>query len=73
MAVKGLLRGLPWWVKWVAIPVVAVVLFGGVIASAAFIVVSLLFKALILVALVGGLLYVVRKFKGSSSSADDRW
>ncbi|CAL9469837.1 MULTISPECIES: DUF5326 family protein [unclassified Streptomyces] len=73
MAVKGLLRGLPWWVKWVAIPVVAVVLFGGVIASAAFIVVSLLFKALIIVALVGGLLYVVRKFKGSSPSADDRW
>ncbi|KUH38721.1 MULTISPECIES: DUF5326 family protein [Streptomyces] len=69
MAVKELLRGLPWWVKWVAIPVIAVVVFGGLIASAVYFVVSLLFKALVFVALVGGLLYVVRKFTGSSSSS----
>ncbi|CAL9465329.1 DUF5326 family protein [Streptomyces thermolilacinus] len=73
MAVKELLTGLPWWVKWVAIPVIAVAVFGGMIASAVFFVVNVLFKVLVFVALVAGLLYVVRKFKGSSSSADDRW
>ncbi|MFJ8697039.1 DUF5326 family protein [Streptomyces roseolilacinus] len=73
MAVRGLLAGLPWWVKWVAIPVIAVAVFGSLIATAVYFVVSLLFKALVLVALVGGLVYVVRKFKGSSPSAHDGW
>ncbi|GGQ11936.1 DUF5326 family protein [Streptomyces roseolilacinus] len=73
MAVRGLLTGLPWWVKWVAIPVIAVVVFGSLIATAVYFVVSLLFKALVFVALVGGLVYAVRKFKGSSPSAHDGW
>ncbi|WP_374986781.1 DUF5326 family protein [Streptomyces fradiae] len=73
MAVKELLTGMPWWVKWVAIPVIAVVVFGGLIASAVFLVVKLLFKVLVFVVLVAGLVYVVRKFKGSAGSGDGRW
>ncbi|MDT9681869.1 DUF5326 family protein [Streptomyces sp. TRM76323] len=73
MAVRGLLTGLPWWVKWVAIPVIAVVVFGSVIATAALFVVGLLFKVLVFVALVAGLVYVVRKFTASSPSSRDGW
>ncbi|NKY13175.1 DUF5326 family protein [Streptomyces somaliensis] len=73
MAVRGLLAGLPWWVKWVAMPVVAVFVFGGVIATAVYFVVSLLFKALALVALVGGLVYLIRKLRKSPSSSDGGW
>ena len=73
MAVKELLTGMPWWVKWVAIPVIAVVVFGGLIASAVFFVVKLLFKVLVFVVLVAGLVCVVRKFKGSGGSGDGRW
>jgi hypothetical protein len=63
--------GLPWWVKWIAVPVIALVVFGGLIASVVGFVVWLLFKALIFVALVAGLIYVVRKFTSSSSSRSD--
>ncbi|MFI9245690.1 DUF5326 family protein [Streptomyces sp. NPDC053086] len=63
--------GLPWWVKWVAVPVIALVVFGGLIASVVGFVIGLLFKALIFIALVGGLIYVVRKFMGNSSSRSD--
>jgi hypothetical protein len=45
--------------------------FGGLIASVVGFVVYLLFKALIFVALVGGLIYVVRKFMAGSSSHGD--
>lgn len=71
MAVRDILTGLPWWVKWIAVPVVALVVFGGLITTVIAIVVGLLFKVLILVALVGGLVYVVRKFVSSSSSRGD--
>ncbi|MFV2117389.1 DUF5326 family protein [Streptomyces sp. Act-28] len=73
MPAKGLLTGLPWWVKWVAIPVIAVVVFGSLIATAVSIVIGLLFKVLVFVALVGGLVYGVRKFKRSTPSSHDRW
>lgn len=63
--------GLPWWVKWVAVPVIALVVFGGLIATVVGFVIGLLFKALVFVALVGGLVYVVRKFTSSSSSRGD--
>ncbi|MFC8517564.1 DUF5326 family protein [Streptomyces sp. NPDC057257] len=63
--------GLPWWVKWIAVPVIALVVFGGLIMSVVSIVIGLLFKVLIFVALVGGLIYVVRKFTSSSSSRSD--
>ncbi|MDN3259448.1 DUF5326 family protein [Streptomyces sp. CSDS2] len=65
---REIFAGLPWWVKWVAVPVIALVVFGGLIASVVGFVVGLLFKALVFVALVGGLIYIVRKFTGNSSS-----
>ncbi|QXE35854.1 MULTISPECIES: DUF5326 family protein [Streptomyces] len=71
MAVREILTGLPWWVKWIAVPVIAIVVFGGLIMSVVAFVIGLLFKVLIFVALVGGLIYVVRKFMSSSSSRGD--
>ncbi|APY87398.1 hypothetical protein DCW30_11265 [Streptomyces alfalfae] len=73
MAAKEIFAGLPWWVKWVAVPVIALVVFGSVIVSVVGFVISLLFKALLFVALVGGLIYVVRKFISGSSSARSDW
>lgn len=71
MAVREIFTGMPWWVKWIAVPVIAVVVFGGLIASVVGFVIGLLFKALIFVILVGGLIFVVRKFASSSSSRGD--
>ncbi|MBL1083297.1 DUF5326 family protein [Streptomyces actinomycinicus] len=68
---REIFAGLPWWVKWVAVPVIALVVFGGLIAHVVGLVISLLFKVLVFVALVGGLIYVVRKFTGNSSSRSD--
>lgn len=68
---REIFAGLPWWVKWVAVPVIALVVFGGLIASVVGFVIGLLFKLLIFVALVGGLVYVVQKFTSSSSSRSD--
>ncbi|MFJ8081589.1 hypothetical protein RKD23_003861 [Streptomyces sp. SAI-170] len=68
---REIFAGLPWWVKWVAVPIIALVVFGGLIAAVAKFVVALLFKLLIFVALVGGLIYVVRKFTAGSSSRGD--
>ncbi|MEU6928007.1 DUF5326 family protein [Streptomyces sp. NPDC046385] len=68
---KEILAGMPWWVKWVAIPVLALVVFGGLITSVLTFVVGVLFKLLVFVALVGGLIYVVRKFTSSSGSRED--
>lgn len=67
MAVREIFAGMPWWVKWIAVPVIAIVVFGGLIASLLAFVVGLLFKILIFVILVGGLVFVVRKFMSSSS------
>jgi hypothetical protein len=71
--VKELFGGLPWWVKWVAVPVIAIIVFGGLIASVVGFVIGLLFKVLVFVALVGGLVFVVKKFTGSSSSSGREW
>ncbi|MCX2179125.1 MULTISPECIES: DUF5326 family protein [unclassified Streptomyces] len=68
---KEILAGMPWWVKWIAIPVIALVVFGGLITSVLTFVVGLLFKLLVFVALVGGLIYLVRKFTSSSGSRGD--
>ncbi|MDV9169212.1 DUF5326 family protein [Streptomyces sp. W16] len=68
---REIFGGLPWWVKWVAVPVIALVVFGGLIATVVSIIVSLLFKVLVFVALVGGVIYVVRKFTAGSSSRSD--
>jgi hypothetical protein len=63
--------GLPWWVKWVAVPIIALVVFGGLLMTVVGFVITLLFKALVFVALVGGLIYIVRKFMANSSSRSD--
>ncbi|MEE1798598.1 DUF5326 family protein [Streptomyces sp. NPDC101062] len=73
MAVREIFTGMPWWVKWIAVPVIAVVVFGGLIMSLLAFVIGVLFKVLIFVALVGGLIYVVRKFTASSSSSRGDW
>ncbi|MBO0652400.1 MULTISPECIES: DUF5326 family protein [Streptomyces] len=71
MAEKGIFDGMPWWVKWIAVPVLVLLVFGSLIMSVLGFVISLLFKALLLVALVGGLIFVVKKFTSSSSSRGD--
>lgn len=73
MAEKGFLEGLPWWVKWIAVPVLVLAVFGGLIMSVLGFVIALVFKALLLVALIGGLIFVVKKFTSSSSSSKGDW
>ncbi|MCX4771232.1 DUF5326 family protein [Streptomyces sp. NPDC049967] len=68
---REIFAGMPWWVKWIAVPVIAIVVFGGLIASVVGFVVWLLFKVLIFVVLVGGIVFLVRKFMSSSSSRGD--
>ncbi|WP_156728011.1 DUF5326 family protein [Streptomyces apocyni] len=68
---QQIFAGMPWWVKWVAVPVIALVVFGGVIGWLIGVIVSLLFKVLVFAALVAGLIFVVRKFTSSSSSRSD--
>ncbi|WP_028814679.1 DUF5326 family protein [Streptomyces flavidovirens] len=70
---REIFAGMPWWVKWVAVPVIALVVFGGVILSAIGVLIGFLFKVLVFVALVGGLIYGVRKFMASSSSSRSDW
>ncbi|GAA2449616.1 MULTISPECIES: DUF5326 family protein [Streptomyces] len=70
-AVRNVLAGMPWWVKWIAIPVIALVVFGGLIGTVLSVLIGLLFKVLVFAVLVGGLIYVVRKFMSSSSSRED--
>ncbi|MBC9714172.1 DUF5326 family protein [Streptomyces sp. TRM66268-LWL] len=70
---KEILAGMPWWVKWIAIPVIALVVFGSVLWTLVSFVVGLLFKVLVFAALVGGLIYLVRKFKDGSSSTRSEW
>ncbi|MET7646210.1 DUF5326 family protein [Streptomyces sp. NPDC005426] len=68
---REIFAGMPWWVKWIAVPVIAIVVFGGLIASIVGFVIGLLFKVLLCVILIGGLVFVVRKFTSSSSSRGD--
>ncbi|MFE9553737.1 DUF5326 family protein [Streptomyces sp. NPDC006692] len=73
MAAREIFAGMPWWVKWVAVPVIALFVFGGLVASVVGFLFGLLFKVLVFVALVGGLIYVVRRFMSSSSSSRSDW
>lgn len=70
MAVREIFAGVPWWVKWVVVPVIALFVFGGLVVGIVSFLIGLLFKVLILVAIVGALLYVVRKFMSSKSRGD---
>jgi hypothetical protein len=71
--VNGFLNGLPWWVKWVVIPVIALFIFGGLITSIIGFVVGLLFKVILFAVLVGGLVFVVKRFTSSSNSSRKDW
>ena len=73
MDVKGILANLPWWVKWVAIPVVALVVFGSLIATIVGFLVGLLFKVLLFALIVGAVIFLVRKFTSASSSSRGDW
>lgn len=73
MAVHKIFAGMPWWVKWVVVPVVALLVFGGLIVGILEFLVGLLFKVLIFVAIVGGLMFVIRKFMSNSSSSNKDW
>ncbi|MEU8839630.1 DUF5326 family protein [Streptomyces roseus] len=64
--------GMPWWVKWVAIPLLVLFVFGGVITSILGALISLVFKLLLFVALVGGLVFVVKKFTGGGTKSSSR-
>ncbi|MEU6851192.1 DUF5326 family protein [Actinacidiphila alni] len=66
---EKLLKGLPWWVKWVALPVIALIIFGSLIASLVSIVVGLLFKVIVFVVLVGALVLVVKRFSGGGGGS----
>jgi uncharacterized membrane protein YgcG len=66
---EKLLKGLPWWVKWVALPVIALIVFGSLVASLVSIVVGLLFKVVVFVVLVGALVLVVKRFGGGGGSS----
>lgn len=73
MAVKEVLAATPWWVKWVAVPLIALVVFGGMIAHVVGMLIKMLFIVLLCVAVVGGVLYLVRRLTSASSSSHDRW
>ncbi|MFJ6939271.1 DUF5326 family protein [Streptomyces sp. NPDC101132] len=67
--IREIFAGMPWWVKWVAVPLLALLVFGGVITSFLTALIGIVFKVLVFVALVGGLVFVVRKFTGTKSTA----
>ncbi|MEV7727150.1 DUF5326 family protein [Streptomyces sp. NPDC101733] len=71
--IRAIFAGMPWWVKWVAVPLLALFVFGGVIGAILGTLIAIVFKVLLFVALVGGLIFVVKKFSGggSKSSAGD--
>ncbi|WP_037911352.1 DUF5326 family protein [Actinacidiphila yeochonensis] len=69
---EKLLKSLPWWVKWIGIPVIALVVFGGLIASLISIVVGLLFKVIVFVVLVGALVLVVKRFTSGGGGGRGR-
>ncbi|MCB5163287.1 DUF5326 family protein [Streptomyces bambusae] len=56
---------MPWWVKWVGIPVIALFVFGGMLASLLSTLIGFAFNVLLFAALVGGLVYLVKMFGGA--------
>ncbi|MFD5575442.1 DUF5326 family protein, partial [Streptomyces cadmiisoli] len=67
--IREIFAGMPWWVKWVAVPLLAVFVFGGVITSILGALIGIVFKLLLFVGLVGGLIFVVKKFSGGGSKS----
>ncbi|MFI1283182.1 MULTISPECIES: DUF5326 family protein [unclassified Streptomyces] len=72
--IRGIFAGMPWWVKWVAVPLLALFVFGGVITSILGALIGFVFKLLLFVGLVAGLIFVVKKFSGGGSkSSSGEW
>uniref|UniRef100_A0AAU2JTN7 DUF5326 family protein n=1 Tax=Streptomyces sp. NBC_00049 TaxID=2903617 RepID=A0AAU2JTN7_9ACTN len=72
--IRETFAGMPWWVKWVAVPLLALFVFGGVITSILAAVIGFAFKLLLFVALVGGLVFLVKKVGGSrSKTSSGEW
>ncbi|QES58992.1 hypothetical protein DEJ51_16330 [Streptomyces venezuelae] len=71
---REIFAGMPWWVKWVAVPLLALFVFGGVITSILGALIGFVFKLLLFAGLVGGLIFVVKKFSGGGSkSSSGEW
>ncbi|MFD3538003.1 DUF5326 family protein [Streptomyces sp. NPDC058662] len=70
--IRKTFAGMPWWVKWVAVPLLALFVFGGVITSILGALIGLVFKLLLFVALVGGLVFVVSKIGGTRTKSSSR-
>lgn len=70
---KTLLKNLPWWVKWIGFPVIALVVFGGLVASLISVVIGLLFKLIVFVILVGALVFVVKRVTSGGSGSKRDW
>ncbi|MFJ1564284.1 DUF5326 family protein [Streptomyces erythrochromogenes] len=72
--IREIFAGMPWWVKWVAVPLLALFVFGGVVTSILGALISFAFKLLLFVGLVGGLIFVVKKLGGGrSKSSSTEW
>ncbi|MFD9478282.1 MULTISPECIES: DUF5326 family protein [Streptomyces] len=72
--IREIFAGMPWWVKWVAVPLLAIFVFGGVITSILGALIGFVFKLLLFAGLVGGLIFVVKKFSGGGSkSSSGEW
>ncbi|MEV7613150.1 DUF5326 family protein [Streptomyces sp. NPDC089799] len=68
---RQIFAGMPWWVKWVAVPLLALFVFGGVITSILATLIGFVFKVLLFVALVGGLVFVVKRFGGGTAKSSE--
>ncbi|MFC9293260.1 DUF5326 family protein [Streptomyces sp. NPDC057011] len=72
--IREVFAGMPWWVKWVAVPLLALFVFGGVITSILGALIGFVFKVLLFVGLVAGLIFVVKKVTGGASkSSSGEW
>ncbi|MFC9582786.1 DUF5326 family protein [Streptomyces yangpuensis] len=72
--IREIFAGMPWWVKWVAVPLLALFVFGGVITSVLGALISFAFKLLLFVGLVAGLIFVVKRLGGGrSKSSSGEW
>ncbi|MGK5530708.1 DUF5326 family protein [Streptomyces sp. URMC 129] len=70
---KEAFRSLPWWLRWVALPAVALLVFGVLLIGVVTWLVAVLFRILLIAAVLAGLVYLVRKVTSSSPSSGGGW
>ncbi|MEU9086848.1 DUF5326 family protein [Streptomyces sp. NPDC002120] len=71
--IRETFAGMPWWVKWVAVPLLALFVFGGVITTILSVLIGFVFKLLLFIGLVAGLVFVVKKVGGRTKSSSGDW